>query len=76
MFTPDTSELDQPQVWVVVEKDGKLTLEGRKVEVGQLTEEGLQVRSGLQPGERIVAVGGTDLQAGQQVRPWVRERGL
>ncbi|BAN51302.1 efflux RND transporter periplasmic adaptor subunit [Metapseudomonas resinovorans] len=76
VFTPDTSESDQPQVWVVVEKDGKLTLEGRKVEVGQLTEEGVQVRSGLQPGERIVAVGGTDLQAGQQVRPWVRERGL
>ena len=34
------------------------------------------LRSGLEPGDQIVAAGVDRLQEGQQVRPWVREGGL
>ena len=34
------------------------------------------LRSGLNPGDQIVAAGVDRLQEGQSVRPWVREGGL
>ncbi|MGL4625373.1 MAG: efflux RND transporter periplasmic adaptor subunit, partial [Plesiomonas shigelloides] len=40
------------------------------------TSEGVQVLSGLSDGERIVATGANELKENQQVRIWVRERGL
>ncbi|QCI11960.1 efflux RND transporter periplasmic adaptor subunit [Pseudomonas putida] len=75
VFAPD----DKPgevQVWVAEEQGGALVLSGRRVEVGQLTRDGIEVLTGLQPGDRVVAVGGAELHAGQPVREWTRERGL
>ena len=42
----------------------------------QLSRNSIEVLSGIEPGEQIVAVGGAELEEGQAVRPWVRERGL
>ena len=49
-----------------------MTLTKAAVEV----DEGNVLRSGLKPGDRIVAAGVDRLQEGQRVRPWVREGGL
>lgn len=76
VFSPDSAAAEFKQVWVAHEQDGTLRLSGRQVEVGQLTRNGIEVLSGIEPGEQIVAVGGAELVEGQAVRPWVRERGL
>ncbi|MFN3071898.1 efflux RND transporter periplasmic adaptor subunit [Serratia sp. J2] len=72
VFDPD----NQPHVWVVKDEGGKLFVEPRQVETGQLTSNGIQIVSGLVDGERIVAAGPRELHANEEVRAWVRERGL
>lgn len=76
VFNPDNTQRNQPYVWVVKPRDGKLFVELRKVETGQLTANGIQILSGLNDGERIVAAGTRELRPDQEVRAWVRERGL
>lgn len=76
VFSPDDSGPKVKQVWVAREQDGVLRLNARQVEVGQLSRNSIEVLSGIEPGEQIVAVGGAELAEGQAVRPWVRERGL
>ncbi|PVZ82448.1 efflux RND transporter periplasmic adaptor subunit [Serratia sp. S1B] len=76
VFNPDNSAKNQPHVWVIKEHDGKLSVESRQVQTGQLTANGIQIVSGLADGERIVATGTRELSENQQVRAWVRERGL
>jgi hypothetical protein len=63
----------QAQVWIV---NGDMILTPRKVTVGKLTPNGIEVLSGLQAGEKIVAVGVHSAHEGMKVRPWVQERGL
>jgi RND family efflux transporter MFP subunit len=76
VFSADSGPASAKQVWVVREQDDALHLSARAVEVGQLSRDSIEVLSGLEPGEQIVAVGGAELEEGQTVRPWVRERGL
>jgi len=44
--------------------------------VGRLTAQGIEIISGLKPGDRIVAAGVGELREGEAVRIWQRERGL
>lgn len=76
VFNPDTSQLNKAHVWVIKESDGKLHVEDREVQVGQLTATGIQITSGLKDGDRIVAAGTGELRPQQVVRVWTRERGL
>lgn len=76
VFNPDNTARDQPHVWVIKEREEKLFVESRQVETGQLTANGIQIVSGLADGERIVAAGTRELRPDQEVRAWVRERGL
>ena len=46
------------------------------VTVGQLTASGIEVTSGVEPGEKLIAAGVSFIHDGQKVKPWVRERGL
>ncbi|ASP39437.1 efflux transporter periplasmic adaptor subunit [Bacterioplanes sanyensis] len=63
----------EASVWVV---SADMTLERRSVEVGRITSQGIEIQSGLQPGETILAAGVHQASVGMRVRPWVRERGL
>lgn len=76
VFSPDSQSSAVQKVWVLHEEDEALRVSARQVQVGQLGQDGIEVLSGLQPGERIVAVGGSELSEGQRVRLWERERGL
>lgn len=60
-------------VWLV---NADMTLTAREVTLGQLTSAGLEIRSGLQPGDTILAAGVHKAFAGMKIRPWVQERGL
>ncbi len=63
----------EASVWVV---SADMTLVQRDVEIGRITSQGIEILSGLQPRETILAAGVHQATAGMRVRPWVRERGL
>lgn len=76
VFNPDNTQRNQARVWVIKDENNQLHVEERKVQAGQLTANGIEIREGLASGERIVAAGTGELNDKQTVRPWVRERGL
>ncbi len=61
-------------VWVYLSEAQQV--ERRAVKTGRLTAQGIEILSGLQSGEQVVTAGTQQLQQGQKVRPWQRERGL
>jgi len=61
-------------VWVYIPELQQV--ERRAVTTGRLTAQGIEILSGLQSGEQVVTAGTQQLQQGQKVRPWQRERGL
>lgn len=63
----------EASVWVVA---ADMTLERRSVSIGRITSQGIEIASGLQAGETILAAGVHQAKVGMRVRPWVRERGL
>ncbi|WP_157982831.1 efflux RND transporter periplasmic adaptor subunit [Aliidiomarina minuta] len=79
VFAPDDKPL-QPgiaYVWLYHsdnDDDGHVKL--HPIRIGDMTNDGLQVIEGLQPGDRVVHAGVHHLSDGQRVKPWVRERGL
>lgn len=62
----------QYQAWVY--ESG--TLQPRNVTLGQLTENGITITSGLKPGEQIASAGLNQLRPGMAVTPLQRERGI
>ncbi len=71
VFSKD--DLDKSYVWVVGEADQKLTQ--REVELGQLTNFGVLIRSGLKAGDWIVTKGVNSLREGQRVQVIDGDRG-
>ncbi|MFY8274788.1 efflux RND transporter periplasmic adaptor subunit [Pseudoalteromonas sp. SSDWG2] len=71
---PQQDTNNNSYVWVYDAQTGLVSK--RAVEVGQLHRDGIEVRSGVDSGEQIVAAGVHYLQEGMQVRPWQKERGL
>ncbi|SBS27135.1 Solvent efflux pump periplasmic linker SrpA precursor [Marinomonas spartinae] len=61
-------------VWVY--HQDKQSLEARKVTLGKLQGNKIEITSGLKPKEQIVVAGVNDLTPDMKVRPLVRERGL
>lgn len=57
----------EPQVWVY--DSGSGTVSARAVETGRVADDRIQVLSGLDGGEEIVAVGAAYLSEGMRVRP-------
>ncbi len=47
-----------------------------EVAIGEIKEQGIEIFSGIQAGDQVVAVGVHALHEGQKVRPWTREGGL
>jgi membrane fusion protein (multidrug efflux system) len=59
---------DQPFVFVVADRGGRTVAEQRTVEAGARADGFIEIRSGLNPGDRIVADGLNRLQPGQPLR--------
>lgn len=55
-------------VFVVAPEDGRLLARLRKVKLGEVAENGIQVTAGLLPGERVVVTGTTLISDGETVR--------
>lgn len=75
VFSPLGQEQgEQRFVWVYDPQSQQV--EQREVTVGEITNHGIEILSGLSVDEQIVVAGVHQLEPGQRVRPWVRERGL
>ena len=57
---------DTTFIWIVDEASKKVAR--REVETGQLTNQGIEIASGVEPGEWIVTAGVRSLKEGQTVR--------
>ncbi|HEY0923572.1 efflux RND transporter periplasmic adaptor subunit [Rheinheimera pacifica] len=76
IFMPGSDPLASQQSYVWVYDNDSGTVSKRAVTVSSLTSAGAAITSGLAVGEQVVSAGVQQLTEGQQVRPWVRERGL
>ena len=76
VFTPADSKLANKErfVWLFNEATGEVNK--RQVTVGTIHQQGIEVLTGLNVGDKIVAAGSHYLQEGMKVKPWSRERGL
>lgn len=52
------------------------SIEKVKITLGEIHKSGIEVESGLQPGDKIVSAGVHQLSEQSVVRPWTKERGL
>ena len=68
-----TEGTSQSSVWLLDDSD---TLMLQAVTTGQMTSAGVQIFSGLKPGDRILAAGVHQAMEGMKVKPWTQERGL
>ncbi len=75
-----TAVTDAHRVWVFTPDSDSDTSQGsvsqREVTVGRVTENSIEITSGLASGEQVVTAGVHSLHEGQNVRPWTKERGL
>ena len=71
---PTEPEGKNSYVWVFDENSGQV--HKRAVKVGQLHRDGIEVLSGIEKGQTVVAAGVHFLEEGMKVRPWQKERGL
>jgi len=71
---PTEPEGKNSYVWVYDENSGQV--HKRAVKVGQLHRDGIEVLSGIEKGQTVVAAGVHFLEEGMKVRPWQKERGL
>ncbi|MCB5161454.1 efflux RND transporter periplasmic adaptor subunit [Marinomonas algarum] len=61
-------------VWVYNKATGRVS--SRVVTLGTLQNDQIEITSGLNVGDQVVAAGVNSLTDSMQVRPWTRERGL
>jgi len=71
---PTESEKNNSYVWLYDENTG--LVHKKAVKVGQLHRNGIEVLSGIEQGQMVVAAGVHSLEEGMKVRPWQKERGL
>lgn len=76
VFTPEDQSLDENTRAVWIYNPETHLLSKRKVTVGELQSDQIQIVDGLKEGEQIVTAGVHAMREGMEVRPWVKERGL
>jgi len=71
---PDEAQGQGARVWRFDPESQ--TVQSVAVVLGTVSDAGVAVLSGLQAGDQIVVAGHQYLAENQQVKPWVKERGL
>ncbi|TMO55679.1 efflux RND transporter periplasmic adaptor subunit [Pseudoalteromonas phenolica] len=75
VFSTDTEHLNNNSyVWVY--NPSTQVLSKRKVTVGKIYQDQIDVLDGLKVGDKVVSAGVYHLSEGLMVKPWVKERGL
>lgn len=76
VFSPSDNKLDADNRYVWLYNDANGSISKTKVTVGNIYNSGIEILTGLKPGDKVVTAGGHYLREGMRVRPWTRERGL
>jgi RND family efflux transporter MFP subunit len=76
VFAPEDVPLDSTQRFVWKLEPQSMTVTRHPVTVGRITNAGIEITSGLEPGDQVIAAGVHFLKEGQKVRRLERERGL
>ncbi|RUO29617.1 efflux RND transporter periplasmic adaptor subunit [Aliidiomarina soli] len=82
VFAPEQQPLrdGRAYVWLYqrqsAEGDEIGSIQLQAVQIGNMTNDGVEISSGLQAGDLVVQAGVHHLRDGQTVKPWHRERGL
>ncbi|VAW68348.1 Probable Co/Zn/Cd efflux system membrane fusion protein [hydrothermal vent metagenome] len=76
VFSPEDKALDKRthKVWKL--NTDTMQAQGIEVTIGQLHSQGIEITSGLQPGDQIITAGVNFIKEGQKVKPWIKESGL
>jgi len=76
VFAAEDEALDSKQryVWLVDPKSMQVSKQA--ITVGKLSNQGIEVLSGLETGHKIISAGVSFIQEGQKIKPLERERGL
>ena len=76
VFAAEDQPVESTQRYVWRVDKNTMQVSKQAVTVGQLTAAGIEVTSGLETGQQVIAAGVNFVHEGQKVKPWVRERGL
>ena len=76
VFAAEDEPINSKQRYVWLVDANSMTVSKQAITVGQLSNEGIEVVSGLEAGQKVVSAGVNFIQPGQQVKPMQRERGL
>lgn len=81
VFTPEHKAIEQgfAYVWLFEahpSQPNQGTLALQRVQIGNMTNDGVEIIAGLSATDIIVQAGVHHLEEGETVKPWVRERGL
>jgi len=76
VFSPEDQNLKSNASYVWVVDTSTMKVNRKKVTIGKITSQGIQILSGIQAGDHIVAAGVHYLTEGMQIKPWDREKGL
>lgn len=76
IFAAEDEPVESKQRYVWKVDPTTMTVNKQAVKVGQMTANGIEVTSGIEPGTQIIAAGVHYIHEGQKVKRWQRERGL
>jgi RND family efflux transporter MFP subunit len=76
VFAAEDVPLAQQQRFVWLLEPSTMTVSKVSITVGEIKNQGIEVLSGLTPGQKIIAAGVHYLTDGMKVRAWTREKGL
>jgi RND family efflux transporter MFP subunit len=76
VFAAKDEPVDSKQRYVWHVAPDTMTVSRSAVTVGRLSSVGIELKTGVKEGDKIVAAGVHFLVEGQKIREWIRERGL
>jgi len=76
VFSPEDKSLEKNQTYVWLINTNTMKVNRKLVTIGQITNNGIEIISGIKAGDQIVAAGVHYLTEGLQIKPWDREKGL
>jgi len=76
VFAAEDEPIDSQQRYVWMVDPNSMLVSKHTITVGQLSNDGIEVLSGIETGQKIISAGVSFIQEGQKIKPMTRERGL
>lgn len=76
VFSPENKNLNSKTYMVWVVDSNTMQAQATEVSIGQINSQGIEIKSGLKPGNKIITAGVNFIKEGQKIKPWVKEKGL